>query len=100
MINSYGVMFECINKNAAMKGFPLHRRKMPTDPPKISLGQKYLTTSNPIGPNYNTPDQHHDLKKLTAPNNRPSVQHHKLECGFRRSPWTRTHTPETQEDHQ
>ena len=35
--------------------------------PEISLGQKYLTTADPFDPNYNTPDQHHDLKKLTCP---------------------------------
>ena len=36
--------------------------------PEISLGQKYLTTADPFDPNYNTPDQHRDLKKLTCPN--------------------------------
>ena len=35
--------------------------------PDISLGQKYLTTADPFDPNYNTPDQHRDLKKLTCP---------------------------------
>ena len=32
------------------------------------LGQDYLTTADPFDPNYNTPDQHRDLKKLTCPN--------------------------------
>ena len=36
--------------------------------PEISLGQKYLTTADPFDPNYNTPDLHRDLKKLTCPN--------------------------------
>ena len=36
--------------------------------PEISLGQKYLTTADPFDPNYNTPDQHRDLKKLSCPN--------------------------------
>ena len=36
--------------------------------PDISLGQKYLTTADPFDPNYNTPDLHRDLKKLTCPN--------------------------------
>ena len=40
---------------------------MQTDPTKISLGQKYLTTSNLNGPNYYNPSQHRDLKKLTGP---------------------------------
>ena len=35
--------------------------------PDISLGQNYLTTADPFDPNYNTPDQHRDLKKLTCP---------------------------------
>ena len=35
--------------------------------PEISLGQKYLTTADPFDPNYNTPDLHRDLKKLTCP---------------------------------
>ena len=35
--------------------------------PDISLGQKYLTTADPFDPNYNTPDLHSDLKKLTCP---------------------------------
>ena len=35
--------------------------------PDISLGQKYLTTADPFGFNYNTPDLHRDLKKLTCP---------------------------------
>ena len=30
-------------------------------------GPKYLTTVDPFDPNYNTPDQHRDLKKLTCP---------------------------------
>ena len=36
--------------------------------PEISLGQKYLTTADPFDPNYNTPDLHRDLKKMTCPN--------------------------------
>ena len=40
--------------------------------PEISLGQKYLTAADQFDPNYNTPDQHRDLKKITCPNSNSS----------------------------
>ena len=49
--------------------------------PEISLGQKYLTTADPFDPNYNTPDLHRDLKKLTC----PSVHSFKTTCYVRNS---------------
>ena len=51
-----------------MKWFPLHKTKVLGGARDISLGQKYLTTADPFDPNYNTPDLHRDLKKLTCPN--------------------------------
>ena len=50
-----------------MKWFPLHKTKVLGGAPDVSLGQKYLTTADPFDLNYNTPDQHRDLKKLTCP---------------------------------
>ena len=61
------VKVESKKKSAAMKWFPLHKTKVLGGAPDISLGQKYLTTADPFDPNYNTPDQHRDLKKLTCP---------------------------------
>ena len=48
--------------------WPLKKLIVPTGAPKISLGQKYLTTSTPFGPSYYILDQHRDLKKLTGSN--------------------------------
>ena len=58
---------------------------MATGAPKISLGQKYLTTGDPFDPNYNTPDQHRDLKKLTYPSGHAGrctffKPHHDFQC--------------------
>ena len=64
------VKVESKKKSAAMKWFPLHKTKVLGGAPDISLGQKYLTTADPFDPNYNTPDQHRDLKKLTCPTRR------------------------------
>ena len=33
-------------------------------PPEICLGQKYSTAADQFDPNYNTPYQHRDLKKI------------------------------------
>ena len=48
--------------------------------PEISLGQKYLTTADPFDPNYNTPDLHPDLKKLTCPTSYGALLHNLMDC--------------------
>ena len=46
--------------------WPLKNLIVAARAPKISLGQKYLTTSTLYDPSYNTLDLHRDLKKLTG----------------------------------
>ena len=48
--------------------WPLKNLIVAARAPKISLGQKYLTTSTLYDPSYNTLDLHRDLKKLTGSN--------------------------------
>ena len=50
----------------------------------MSLGQKYLTATDPFAPNYNNPDQHRDLKKLTCPSGQTIVKWNYVRIGTSR----------------